>query len=206
VRSASGRSSRSRWRYATTRGSVAAGWRRSRRPRRGRSGLSWTRTSILAPRSSPTAGRATRESRLSKHELRNQRAAKRAGEEPNAHEPVRCGEMVKQRRPRKTPPTPPGTRWEPSSIARERADHPWRMREDPYSSYMETPEVGNRHARHRARSPAGLGHASRAHAPWAAGVLRHHELGCRSGNRHDLRRICSGSALGRGGRLDQGQR
>jgi hypothetical protein len=51
-----------------------------------------------------------------------------------AHEPVRYREMVKQRRPRSTPPTPPGTRGKPSSIARGRVDHPWRKRADPYSS------------------------------------------------------------------------
>jgi hypothetical protein len=51
-----------------------------------------------------------------------------------AHDPVRYGEMVKQRRPRLTPQTPPGTSGKPASIARERAQRPWRKRADPYSS------------------------------------------------------------------------
>jgi len=51
-----------------------------------------------------------------------------------AHEPVRYGEMVKRRRPGSTPATPPGKRGKPASITRERADRPWRKRNEPYSS------------------------------------------------------------------------
>jgi transposase-like protein len=42
------------------------------------------------------------------------------------HEPVRYGEMIASRRPRRVRPTPPGTRGHPPSLERPPAGRPWR--------------------------------------------------------------------------------
>ena len=55
------------------------------------------------------------------------------------HDPVRYRELI--RRPRETPPVPPGATGHPPSLERPRPDRPWRR---PYlhdSGKVESPEV-----------------------------------------------------------------
>jgi hypothetical protein len=44
------------------------------------------------------------------------------------HEPVRYRDMIATKRPRSVPPTPPGSRGKPPSLARPGAQRPWRRR------------------------------------------------------------------------------